>query len=230
MNRFRNSARKKTNADELILTADDDTAAELTGTLNFEPQTGDPDEFDEQVQQAQEQLQQLREQQEMIEKQKTEIEELKRHRHELSSGRSEVSEKLNRAMIMLEREIYDSQKRSEQFAQTKEAFANHLDLVKDMKPEDWSREEMQENLAHASGIIEDAREEYRNAMARVSSLLEGRSAEEMADIEGLTISNRFGGPEMEADWFRIWLRRGFAFSLPLMGFGVFALLFNAIFG
>lgn len=233
MNRYRNSARKKASGDELILTADDDTsAAEIDGTLNFGETGGEPgsDDFDEQVQHAQEQLCHLRQQQEMIERQKTEIEELKRQRQELSGGRSDVTEKLNRAVVMLEREIYESQKKAEQFAQAKESLSHHLEVVSEVKPEDWSKDDMRGNLSHSLGVIEDAREEYRNLMARVSSLLDGSSAEEFASESMSLSTGAFGSPAMESDWFRIWLRRGFAFSLPLIGFGMFALLFNALFG
>src|SRR5712671_5896085 len=78
--------------------------------------------LDSQVQKAQEQLLQLKRQQEQIEKQKRELEELSRRQEELENGRAEMADKLTRALVVLEREAYDAQKKMEQLRATRESF------------------------------------------------------------------------------------------------------------
>src|SRR2546428_11420400 len=90
--------------------------------------------LDSQVQKAQEQLLQLKRQQEQIEKQKRELEELSRRQEELERGRAEMSDKLTRALVVLEREGYNSQKKLEQIRATHESFTHHLQLLAAIEP------------------------------------------------------------------------------------------------
>ena len=73
--------------------------------------------LDTQVQRAQEQLLTLKRQQDQIEKQKCELEELSRRQDQLHQGKAEAIEKLTRAMVVLERETFDAEKRVEQLRQ-----------------------------------------------------------------------------------------------------------------
>ena len=94
-----------------------------------EEDTLSSEHLDSQVQKAQEQLLQLKRQQEQIEKQKRELEELSRRQEELERGRTEMTDKLTRALVVLEREAYNAQKRLEQIRATRESFGQHLELV-----------------------------------------------------------------------------------------------------
>ena len=207
------------------------------------------DEFDEKVQEAQEQLLHLRHQQELLEKQKAELEELKRKREKFVRGRAEATERLTKATSMLEREIFESQKRLEQFGATRDAFERHLEILDSIDPEDWSRDEMRNELSRALGAIDDAREEYTSEMARVSTMI-GKSApvqiaiapepiEVLADEDGdeknpIAAVAAAQAEKENADAtaltpregrdFIYWLKCGFAFTLPLLVFGIFALI------
>lgn len=221
--------------EDILLAVEDDTGAdELTGDLLFDGMAGrqdDADEFDDQVKAAQQQLSNLRQQQEEIERQKAEIEELKRQRREFLQGRTEATEKLSRAVVMLDREVYECQKRVEEFLQAKDNFAQHLERIDAVNPESWSRAELRTELARALGIVDDARQEYRKSMARLSGQFHGGApVEDLKEErhESKVMSDSQVG--LEPDWFHNGLRRGFAFSLPLMGFGLFALFFQLIFG
>src|ERR1700674_5898573 len=86
-------------------------------------QSASPEMLDSQVQRAQEQLLQLKRQQEQIEKQKRELEELSRRQEELEKGRSEMIDKLNRSLVIIERETYDAERRVEQLRTTNSAFS-----------------------------------------------------------------------------------------------------------
>jgi len=81
------------------------------------------------VQKAQEQLVQLKRQQEQIEKQKRELEELSKRQEQLNHGKTEMTEKFTRALVVLERETYEAQKRVEQLKGMHEAFSQHLNVI-----------------------------------------------------------------------------------------------------
>src|SRR5438067_1028109 len=90
--------------------------------------------LDDQVQKAQEQLVHLKRQQELIEKQKRELEELAKRQEQLQQGKAEMCEKFTRALVVLERESYDAQKRVEQLRSIQEAFLQHLTILDSVNP------------------------------------------------------------------------------------------------
>ena len=150
-------------------------------------------------------------------------------------GRTEVVDQLNRAIVSLERETYDAQKRVETFLQTKEAFERHLEGIEEFNPEDWSRTEMRDELTRALGVIEDAKAEYQKSMARVQSAIEcsEMSAPAIAADPEMLPESPFPVSEVlptdepatlpVTKDFGYWFRAGFAFTLPLIIFGIFAL-------
>src|ERR1700689_4064076 len=82
--------------------------------------------LDDQVQKAQEQLLVLKRQQEQIEKQKRELEELSRRQEQFQQGKGEMVEYFTRALVIVERQVYDAQKRVEQLRSINESFNQHL--------------------------------------------------------------------------------------------------------
>src|SRR6201994_3483209 len=90
--------------------------------------------LDTQVQKAQEQLLSLKRQQEQIEKQKRELEELSRRQEALQQGKAEMMEKLTRALVVVERETYDAQKRVEQLQAINESYIQHLSMLESINP------------------------------------------------------------------------------------------------
>ena len=182
-----------------------------------EEETMSPEHLDSQVQKAQEQLLQLKRQQEQIEKQKRELEELSRRQEELERGRAEMTDKLTRSLVVLERETYDAQKRLEQLRAMRESFGQHLELVEAIDPKSWNPADLHKELSRALTTVESARVEFTQQRSRLQATGDGENAEvlpevasEAADLGGHTFSQ--------------WLKIGFAFSLPLIIFGVVALL------
>ena len=203
------------------------------------------DEFDEKVAEAQEQLLHLRHQQEQLEKQKAELEDLKRKREKFIRGRAEATDRLTKATTMLEREMFEGQKRLEQFAHAREAMERHLEALEDIKPEEWDREDMRSQLSRALAAIQDAREEYTTEMARVGALIEKPNQEPPAPVAPLPVEVAVEAdaeppadtlpvssaatapaavPATEPHDFMYWLKSGFAFTMPLLVFGIFALV------
>jgi DNA repair exonuclease SbcCD ATPase subunit len=176
-----------------------------------------PEHLDSQVQKAQEQLLQLKRQQEQIEKQKRELEELSRRQEELERGRAEMTDKLTRSLVVLEREAYDAQRRLEQLRATRESFGQHLELIEAIDPKSWNPTDLHKELSRALSTVESARAEYTQQRSRLQATSNGEAgaetlpeaAPEISDLGGRTFSQ--------------WVKIGFAFSLPLIIFGLLAL-------
>jgi len=185
------------------------------------PASTSEDELDSQVQRAHEQLLQLRQQQEFIERQKRELEELSRRQEEFEHGRYEVTEKLTRALVILEREFYEAQKRVEQLNKTRESFEHHLSLLDGINPAKWNKTDLHKELSRSLSAVDDAIDEYNKSRIRLNAdgheevISEGTKPHYLKDYNF----------ELEKS-FAYWFKAGFAFMLPLMlllagGLGIF---------
>jgi hypothetical protein len=178
-----------------------------------------PEHLDSQVQKAQEQLLQLKRQSEQIEKQKRELEELSRRQEELERGRAEMTDKLSRSLVIPEREGYDSQKKLEQIRATHESFTQHLQLLESIEPKGWNSAELPKELSRALSTVDDARTEFSQQRSR----LEASNGDNAADLDLPDVTSSgsgFAGGRTFAQWVQI----GFAVTLPLIIFGIVALL------
>lgn len=128
------------------------------------------EELDSKLEAAREQLLALRRQQEELERQRSELEELRRRQDEYSRGKAEMIEKLTRALAILERDQLEAQRRATLCDQTRAAFQDYLDQLGRLRDEDWTSQNLRAELAHALGVIENARLEYNRACARLDCL------------------------------------------------------------
>src|SRR5205823_1931842 len=112
--------------------------------------------LDNQVQKAHEQLLALKRQQEMIERQKRELEELSRRQEQLQGGKSEMAEKFTRAVVVLERETYDANKRVELLNAIHDSFNAHLDVLESLKPKSWEGPDINKELTKVLSAVDDA--------------------------------------------------------------------------
>ena len=183
-----------------------------------EEETMSPEHLDSQVQKAQEQLQQLRRQADMIEKQKRELEELSRRQEELERGRAEMTDKLSRSLVILEREGYDSQKKLEQIRATHESFTQHLQLLESIDPKGWNPAELPKELSRALSTVDDARTEFSQQRSRLEAGTGESSEIDLPDVSSSSMA--LGGGRSFLQWMQI----GFAVTLPLIIFGIVALL------
>ncbi len=174
--------------------------------------TGSMDNVELKVKEAQEQLLQLRHQSEELERQKLHLEQLRIRQDRFVTGKRDLTDKLSRSVTMLERELYDAQKLVEELSITKDSFNRHLETLRSLQPEKWQRSNVDEELDRALSAVEDAGSEYAKGTRRVAA---ARPAE-MQSIEiedGRAPQNSV----MADDDASSWMRRGFAFTLPLMG-------------
>src|ERR1041385_7143394 len=178
-----------------------------------------PEHLDNQVQRAQEQLLQLKRQQDQIEKQKRELEELSRRQEGLERGRAEMGDKLTRSLVVVEREAYDTQKRLEQLRAMRESFGQHLQLIEAIDPKTWNPADLHKELSRALSTVDDARAEYAQQRSRLQAANEKTGEADLPEVAS-DVADLIHGGRTFGQWFRI----GFAFSLPLIIFGLVALV------
>jgi chromosome segregation ATPase len=184
-----------------------------------EEESMSPEHLDNQVQKAHEQLLQLKRQQEQIEKQKRELEELSRKQEELERGRVEMTDKLTRSLVVLEREAYDTQKKLEALRATRESFGQHLELIEAIDPKSWNPADLHKELSRSLSTVDDARTEISQQRSRLQAEAEASGDVALPDIAP-DVSDLINEPSDFNKWFKI----GFAFSLPLIIFGLIALM------
>jgi vacuolar-type H+-ATPase subunit I/STV1 len=123
---------------------------EEDNVLRFEPVTGfmdgpedSMDDVNHKVKAAQERLTQLRQQQEEIEREQKHLEELRQKQELFGSGKRDILEKLTRSTSSLDRELYDAQKLVEEISITRDTFSRHLEIIRNLQPEKWSRSQVE---------------------------------------------------------------------------------------
>jgi len=168
--------------------------------------------LDSQVQKAQEQLVQLKRQQEQIEKQKRELEELSKRQEQLQHGKTEMTEKFTRALVVLERETYEAQKRVEQLKVMHESFSQHLNVIETINPKNWENSDINKELNRALSAIDDARAEYAQSRSKINA----ESSEEVLEPSAGADAYGAGYVDMGDRDFVYWMKTGFAFTLPLL--------------
>ena len=128
------------------------------------------EEVDSKLEQAREYLLKLHRQQEELERQKSELEELRRKQEEYSRGRTEMIDQLTCSIVTLERQQIESQRLAELCGKTNDAFRDYLERIQEVSDEDWSSNNVREELGKALGVIENARLEFNRARTRLDCL------------------------------------------------------------
>jgi len=179
--------------------------------------TSDEDgELGDKVQQVRAELESLKQKQEEIEREKARLEELKRRQDSLEQGRSDMLDKLTRALVVVQRETEESQKRVEQMHAIYASFNQHLRQLEDINARSWNPQDLPRELSKALSSVDDARAEYIKSQAKLS----------VDTSSEITPSSMMESdyPVEEERSFVYWLRSGFAFTLPLQVIAVVSLL------
>lgn len=184
---------------------------------------GDPlstEHLDEKVQQAAQQEQELKRRLEAIERQKRELEEMSRRQEALNTGKSEMVDKMTRALVVLEREAFDASKRVETLQTIQESFRSHLDVLESLNPKSWEGLDLSKELTRALGSVDDARSEYGKCYPKISSQPMHGGGGAASDDDGFVADYSVTDGK---DFFS-WVKIGLALSLPLIIFGLIALI------
>jgi chromosome segregation ATPase len=164
-------------------------------------------ELGDKVQQVRAELESLKQKQEEIEKEKSRLEELKRRQDELDTGRSDMLDKLTRSLVVVQREVEETQKRLEQLHAIYNAFTQHLRTIEAISPRSWTSNELPRELSKAISSVEDARAEFLKAQTKISPGTNDDSSQPLAGDGDYAFYEDRG--------FAYWLKSGFAFTLPL---------------
>lgn len=182
------------------------------------PEEASPEELESQVQKAKAELESLRERQTQIEKEKQRLEELSRRQAELEKGRTDVMDKLTRALGTIGTESEETERRLEQLSEIHKTFKKYLNELEHMNPRGWSSNDLPKELSKALMIVDSARSEYSKVQSKFSTEIGEASS-------GLSSFTSYEDIEdLENRDFFYWLKSGFAFTLPLLLFGVVGLL------
>jgi len=173
-------------------------------------------ELGDKVQQVRAELESLKQKQEEIEREKSRLEELKRRQDSLEQGRTEMLDKLTRALVVVQREIEESQKRVEQMHAIYNSFTQHLHQIDSINSRGWMPQDLPRELSKAISSVEDARSEYIKAQAKLSVDTSGEVSLPMQDMDYQLAEEERG--------FIYWLKSGFAFTLPIQAIALVALL------
>ncbi|MBL9115127.1 MAG: hypothetical protein JNJ83_08965 [Verrucomicrobiaceae bacterium] len=197
--------------------------AELEGDLMIFEDDGDfhsarasstpIDEVHHQVKEAHEELLQLRLRQEEIERTKQELEIISQKQARFGAGKRDLLEKMGRATISIERELYATQKLVEELSSTHDAYTRHLEVLKSLQPEKWQRSQVGEELDRALAAIDDAEDDYLKSSRRLQSLRPESAVG--AGAEALATAHAAIAPSTPEPMKEL-IRRGFGLSLPLV--------------
>jgi len=175
---------------------------------------------------ATEELLPLKLRQEEIERTKQMLEIISQKQTRFAHGKRDLLEKMNRAVIGIERELYSTQTLIEELTTTHDAFARHVEVLRGLHPEKWQQEEVDEQLDRALAAIDGAEDDYIKSMRRLTSLRPVERDEE--DVAAAGAKQQTHAATFEDESMQALLRRGFGLSLPLLG-GLLMLLLVARF-
>lgn len=181
--------------------------------------TGSLQNVDAKVKEAQERLTNLRHEADEIERQKQHLQALQVKQERFVTGKRDLSDKLTRSVATLDRELYEAQKLVEELSITKDSFNRHLEILRSLQPERWQRHQVDEELDRALSAVEDASNEYAKGTRRVAAARPGDSSPILIDDSRPAASGGFAEDDAGS-----WFRRGFAFTLPLIGTIILALV------
>ena len=188
----------------------------------FEAVTPYTNDLNDEYQQAQDQLEHLRQQEEQIRRQAEELEELTRQEEHFKEGRADVTQQLQNYLSVLDEEATQAQRLAEECGSAHERLESHLASIQSLNSESWSRADRKAELTRALNYIEAAEEGYRQRQANRKWFWRKKGF-----LKGNLSGPRFT-PNTQGD-FSYWLKSGFAFSLPIVGFAILAAIFFLVF-
>lgn len=175
------------------------------------------DDYEGKLKEAEQRLERLRQEQEELARRKEEAEQIKRAKEDFLGGQIEMTEKLSAALTAIDRELYEMRTEMSELDELRECFARHAKHLEAVNPDSWSRDSMAERLERAVGELEAAEDDYDQAVEYFSKservcLFNDRKKKSLVALG--SGSSEFWGQ----------FKSGLAFNLPIIIFGIAALL------
>lgn len=183
------------------------------------------EDMDQQVREAQQRLSRLRAEQEELEQQRKILENLKQKQERFIAGRKEVTEKLDRSLRAITDDLEDARRHVDNLTATQQEFRERLDELKLFLPERWHRSQLDQELDKAIEALIEAETSFEKGIRRItrqrpfetSAMHLNNGADEDEDEAGYGHAGSRLASVLNNDDLATWARRGFAFTLPLMG-------------
>lgn len=188
-----------------------DEAPEFGGDFTDEDRQGE--NVDRQVREAQERLAKLRQEQEQIEQERRLLETLKQKQEQFIHGRESLAGVLEQHLHAIDQDLDSTRHYLEDLTAAQHDFRARLDELRSFLPERWHRHQLEQELDHALGCLLEAEASFEKGLRRLSA----SQPTGVANLEaGAAPATRRNADPASADDSRAWLRRGFAFTLPLI--------------
>ena len=128
-------------------------------------------EVENRVAHSAEELDQLRMREEALERERRDLEALRSSQAAYEAGRKDITERLQRSLVMLDREQTRAERRLELLQATRGDFQSMLDEMQAIDDETWRDDEVRDELAKCLVLIEECDKSYTRSMARVTEEL-----------------------------------------------------------
>lgn len=156
-----------------------------------------------------EEIELLRLRQAELESAKKHLEEVNRKQEEYSQGKKELIESLSRNLVLMEKEEIRGSRMVELLSSSRTSFKKLLSEIREIREEEWSEKNFEEELDRALALLESARMEYNQAIAKID-------AESWSKVQPKGLSTELSGSQLDELGFAFWLKLGVAFSLPII--------------
>jgi exonuclease VII large subunit len=188
-----------------------DEAPEFGGDFTDDDRQGE--NVDRQVREAQERLAKLRQEQEQIEQERRLLETLKQKQEQFIHGRESLAGVLEQHLHAIDQDLDSTRHYLEDLTAAQSDFRARLDELRSFLPERWHRNQLEQELDHALNSLIEAEASFEKGLRRLAA----SQPAGVAQMEGgPTPAARRNADPASADDSRAWLRRGFAFTLPLI--------------
>ncbi len=160
-------------------------------------------------------IEQLRMKQVDLEKEKIELEDLARRQDDYQKNKLEIVEKLTKSLILIEKEEVNAARMVELFSVMGMRFKASLSELQKIDEGSWTDDNYQMEISKAQVLVEDARNIYKKAMAKIDAAgWKADSMEAKTETASTGMLSDIKGP---VDLITL-LKIGFAVCLPLMVF------------
>ena len=196
----------------------DDAMAGRASDLNLTGMKRHQKDVTEQATQALHELEQLRQRQEQLEREKKVLEQAQRQQETFTRGRKEMTGYLRKSLTSLERDDVETQRYLELISSARTRFREMLGEVDALNEDEWSEEQLSDELSRGLTVLEEIRGEYNRTMARLEAS-KSRESDTLASTREVAASAYDPGalePAMGARSFADWIKIGAAVTLPLM--------------
>jgi hypothetical protein len=207
--------------------------------LNAHSENDNIEDVDAKVHAARQRAAILRQQAEQAEKEEQLFQEMKEKQERFALGKKTWISQFEESNQILDQELADLKRLVHEISVARDAFARHQEILKGLHPEKWSSADTTADLDAALVAIEDAEEDFKKCHQRIencrpagqlppvasmpSASPQDKAASSLQSESGTqdsflrTSASVTSRSSADSEDLHLWMRRGAAFTLPLIG-------------